>query len=102
MTWLALAIFATGNMITRSVGMFVLGRHMGPDAKWTRAASLVPLAIVAAVFAVQTFSSRGELELDPRILGVTLGGVAAWRNAPMVVVVLIAATTTATLRAIGG
>jgi branched-subunit amino acid transport protein len=100
-TWLALAIFATSNMATRTIGMFVLGKHVGPDAKWTRTASLVPLAIVTAVFAVQTFSSRGQLELDPRVLGVALGGVAAWRGSPMVVVVIIAAGTTAGLRALG-
>ena len=101
MTWLALGVFAVGNIITRLVGMFILGKHVGPEAKWTRVASLVPLAIVAAVFAVQTFSSRGVLELDPRILGVTLGGIASWRRVPMVIVVLIAAGTTAGLRAVG-
>ena len=105
MTWLGLLVFSVGNVITRSLGMFVLSRRVGaeapPDATWTRVANLVPLAIVTAVFAVQTFSSRGNLGLDPRVVGVIAAGLAAWKRAPMVVVVVIAAGVTAGLRALG-
>ena len=104
MTWLGLLIFTVGNILTRSLGMFVLSRRVGAassDATWTRVANLVPLAIVTAVFAVQTFSSRGNLGLDPRVVGVSAAGLAAWKRAPMVVVVVIAAGVTAGLRAFG-
>jgi len=103
MSWLGLLVFTIGNLITRSLGMFVLSRRVGTasdGAPWTRIVTLVPLAIVTAVFAVQTFSSRGHLELDARVIGVGLAGLAAWRRAPMVVVVLIAAGVTAGLRAL--
>lgn len=100
MSWLGLLIFSIGNVITRAVGMFVLGGRVGPNAKWTKLVGLVPISVVAAVFAVQTFSSRDEIVFDSRILGVAAASFAVWRKAPMVVVVLVAAGVTATARAL--
>ena len=55
---------------------------------------------MAAVFAVQTLSSRDEIVLDSRILGVAAASVAVWRRAPMVVVVLVAPGSPARARAL--
>ena len=101
MSWLALAVFAVGNVTTRALGMFVFARRVVGTGAGARLASLVPLSVVTAVFAVQTFTSRGQLDLDPRIVGVACAGVAAWRGTPMVLVVIIAAAVTAGLRAVG-
>lgn len=100
MSWLALAIFSVGNLLTRAIGMFVLGGRVGPNARWTKLVGLVPISVVAAVFAVQTFSSRDEIVFDARILGVAAASVAVWRKAPMVVVVIVAAGVTAGARAL--
>ena len=102
MSWLALLIFSIGNLITRATGMFALGGRVSPDAKWTKLVSLIPISVVAAVFAVQTFATKDQIVLDSRILGVAAASVAVWRKAPMVVVVLIAAGVTAGARALGG
>lgn len=101
MSWLALLVFSVGNIITRAVGMFALGGRVGPNARWTKPVGLVPIAVMAAVFAVQTLSSRDQIVLDARILGVAAATVAVWRRAPMVVVVLVAAAVTAGSRALG-
>ncbi|MFN0030499.1 MAG: AzlD domain-containing protein [Acidimicrobiales bacterium] len=100
MSWIALAIFSIGNMLTRAVGMFVLGGRVGPNARWTKLVSLVPISVVAAVFAVQTVGSRDQIVLDARIFGVLAAAVAVWRKAPMVVVVIVAAGVTAAIRAL--
>lgn len=99
MSWLSLLVFSVGNLITRAVGMFALGRRIGPDARWARLVSLVPISVVAAVFAVQTVTSRDQIVLDARVLGVAAASLAVRRKAPMVLVVLIAAGVTAGARA---
>ena len=101
MSWAALAIFTVGNIITRALGMFALGGRVKPDSPLTKLMALVPIAVVAAVFAVQTFSSRDEIVFDSRILGVAAASLAVWRTAPMVVVVLVAAGVTGGARALG-
>jgi hypothetical protein len=99
-TWLGLLVFSVGNIITRTVGMFALGGRVGPDARWTKLVGLVPVSVVSAVFALQTVSSRDQLVLDARILGVAAASVAVGRKAPLVVVVLVAAGVTAAARAL--
>ncbi len=100
MSLLALAILSIGNAITRATGMFVLGRRAGVNPRWTKLMALVPISVVAAVFAVQTFTSRDQIVLDARIAGVAAASVAVWRKAPMVIVVLIAAGVAAGVRAL--
>jgi len=100
MSWAALLVFSVGNAITRTLGMFVLGRRSNLSPTWTRLMALVPIAVVAAVFAAQTVTSRDQIVLDARILGVAAASVAVWRKAPMVVVVLVAAAVTAGVRAL--
>ena len=101
MSWLGLLVFTVGNLITRALGMFALGGRVKPDSPLTKLMALVPISVVAAVFAVQTFSSRDQIVLDSRILGVAAASLAVWRKAPMVVVVLIAAGITGGARALG-
>ena len=100
MSWLALAIFSVGNALTRAVGMFLLGRRVGPGQRGTKLMGLVPISVVAAVFAVQTVGARDQLVLDARIFGVLAAAIAVWRKAPMVVVVIVAAGVTAAIRAL--
>ena len=100
MTWLALCVFSVGNILTRSLGMFVLGSRVDVSAKWTKLVGLVPISVVSAVFAVQTLSTRDQIVFDSRVLGVAAAAIAVWRKAPMVVVVLIAAGVTAGARAL--
>lgn len=100
MSLLALAILSAGNAITRALGMFVLGRRAAVDPRWTKLMALVPIAVVAAVFAVQTFTSRDQIVLDARVAGVAAASIAVWRRAPMVLVVIVAAGVTAGVRAL--
>jgi branched-subunit amino acid transport protein len=100
MSWFGLLVFSVGNLATRALGMFVLGGRIGPDSRWAKLMMLVPIAVVAAVFAAQTFTSRDHIVLDARVLGVAAASMAVWRKAPMVVVVVVAAGTTAAVRAL--
>lgn len=58
----------------------------------------LPMAIIAGVLALTTFSSAGELALDARAPGMAVAGLLVWRKAPLAIVILAAATTTALVR----
>jgi hypothetical protein len=65
-----------------------------------RVAALLPVALLAALVAVQAFDGDGRLQLDFRLLGgVGAGVVALLLRAPFLVVLVVAAATTAILRA---
>ena len=58
-------------------------------------------ALLLALVAVSTFTLDGGFAGWARPLGVLVGAVAAWRRVPFVLVVIIAAGTTALLRLAG-
>jgi hypothetical protein len=58
----------------------------------------VPAALLSALIVRDTFASGDRLVLDAMAVGVAVAVVAAWRRAPFVVVVTLAAATTAILR----
>jgi hypothetical protein len=65
-----------------------------------RAAALLPLALLAALVVVQTFSHGRSLAVDARAAGLAAAGVAVLRRAPFIVVVVVAAATAAVVRAV--
>lgn len=101
MSALGLTLFLLGTFAVRVAGGFILGRQVNRNETFTRLAGLVPLSIVAAVVAVQTFTTRHSLVLDARVAGVAAACVASWRRLPMVVVVVVAALVTAGIRWLG-
>jgi branched chain amino acid efflux pump len=66
-----------------------------------RAAGMMPIALLAALLAVQTFVTGNHVGLDARAAGVAVAAVALVLRAPFLVVVLLAAATAALVRAIG-
>ena len=82
----------------KSIGPLLLGGRDLPP----RIASLIGLlapALLAALVAINTFGASRSLVLDERVLGVAAAGVAIWRKAPVLLVVVIAAAVTALARA---
>ncbi|HSJ74370.1 MAG TPA: AzlD domain-containing protein [Miltoncostaeaceae bacterium] len=63
---------------------------------------LLPAAVFAALIVVDTLTQDGELTLDARAAGVGAAAVAAWRDAPFLVVVGVAMAVTAAVRALPG
>ena len=66
-----------------------------------RAAGMLPVALLAALVAVQTFVTGNQVGIDARAAGVAVAAVALMLRAPFLVVVLLAASTAAALRASG-
>lgn len=97
--WLVVALVGLATILIKSVGPVVLGGRELP----TRVASLIGLlapALLAALVAINTFGSDGRLVIDMRVLGVAAAGVAIWRRAPVLLVVVTAAAVTAIARAL--
>jgi branched chain amino acid efflux pump len=97
--WLVVMLVGVATIAIKSIGPVLLGGRELPP----RIASLIGLlapALLAALVAINTFGAGRSLVVDERILGVAAAGVAIWRKAPVLLVVVIAATVTAVTRAI--
>lgn len=84
-----------------------LAGHLVPPA-WlrghaiARALALLPVALLAALVGVQTFSAPGPaVVLDARVAGLAAALVALLLRAPFLVVLLVAAAVAAAVRAAG-
>ena len=96
-TWLVVTLVGIATIVIKAIGPVLLGGRELPP----RVASLIGLlapALLAALVAINTFGSGRTLVLDERVLGVAAAGVAVWRKAPVLLVVVIAATVTAAAR----
>lgn len=67
-----------------------------------RVSALLPVALLAALVAVQTVGGpNGTVLLDARVAGVAVAVVALLLRAPFLVVITLAAATAAALRGLG-
>lgn len=99
-SWFVVALVGISTIAIKAIGPVLLGGRALPP----RAASLIGLlapALLAALVAINTFGSGRTLVLDERVLGVAVAGIAIWRKAPVLLVVVIAASVTAIARAFG-
>jgi len=99
-TWWAVIV---GTLLCYAVK---LGGHSVPRRFLDRpvvlsVADYLPIALLSALVAVQTFAVGQDLVLDARLAGLGAAGVALWLRAPFLVVVLVSAATAAALRAAG-
>jgi uncharacterized membrane protein len=97
--WVTVIAASVGCYLLKLAGMSlpesVLDR---PDVQ--RVAALLPVALLAALVAVGTFEADGRLVIDARLAGVGTAVVALLLRAPFLTVIVIAAATTAILRAL--
>lgn len=95
--WAAILLTAVGCYLLKLAGLSLPDQVL--DRPFVRRlADLIPVALLAALIAVQAFSTRQELVVDARLAGVGAGVVALLLRAPFLVVVIVAAVTTALLR----
>ncbi|MCK7626116.1 AzlD domain-containing protein [Streptomyces sp. RS10V-4] len=99
--WLAIGITAAGCYLVKLLGLSApAGILERPLAK--RLAALLPVALLAALTAQQTFSDGRHLLLDAKAAGVAAAIVALLLRAPFLLVVAAAVAVTAGVRALGG
>jgi branched-subunit amino acid transport protein len=100
-TWIAVLATAAGCYALKLAGLTVPARLLaGPRVR--RFAELVPVALLAALSAVQSATAGHAIDLDPaRLAGIGAALVALVRRAPFLLVIAVAAGVAAALRAAG-
>jgi uncharacterized membrane protein len=93
--WGAILVAAAGCYVLKLAGLSVPQRVLD-RVRVQRVASLLPVALLAALIATQTFGDG----VDARAAGLAAAAVALIVRAPFLVVVAVAAGTTALLRAV--
>jgi branched-subunit amino acid transport protein len=99
--WIAIGATALGCYVVKLVGLLVpAGALERPLVR--RLAALLPVALLAALTAQQTFAEGHALVLDARAAGLVAAAVALILRAPFLLVVAAAVIVTAGVRAVGG
>lgn len=98
MSWAAIFALAAGTYAMKAVGPVALGRRAVP-MRVQRLFLMLAVALLAALIALSTFADGDRLTFDvPLVAGMAAAGVAVWRRAPFVVVVVLAAGVAGLLR----
>lgn len=100
MTWLALIAAGIGCYLLKLAGLS-LPEQLLAHPRAQRVADLIPVALLAALVAVQTWGDPGRLALDARTAGLAFAIGALLLRAPFLVVVFGAAVVAALLRLAG-
>lgn len=99
MSWWLIAALSLTAFGFKAAGLILVGDRQLPPVT-QRCLALIPPAMLAAIVLHDTFAVGQSLTIDARAAGVGVAVVAAWRRAPLIVVIVSAAAVTATLRAL--
>ena len=88
---------ALGCYLVKLAGLSVPLRVL-EDRRVRDVAALLPVALLAGLIVTQVFTDGRRLALDERVAGLAVALVAVVLRAPFLVVVVLAAATTALLR----
>jgi branched-subunit amino acid transport protein len=95
--WTAVLLGALGCYAIKLAGLSVPARVL-ERPRVERLGALLPVALLAALTATQTFATARAVTVDARAAGLAVALVAVLLRAPFLVVVGVAAGTTALLR----
>ena len=100
-TWVVVVVVSIVTIAIKALGPMLLGGRPLPEGITGVVVLLAP-ALLAALVAVNTLGGDRALEVDARLPGVLAAAVAIRLRAPVLVVVLVAAAVTASIRAASG
>ena len=99
--WIAIAL-AAGIAFTTKLAGHLIPAHLLSGPRTRRVMGAMPVALLAALVATQTFTGpSGALVIDARLAAVGVAVVALLLRAPFIVVVVAGAATAAGLRWLG-
>ncbi|MGP4047850.1 AzlD domain-containing protein [Streptomyces sp. 2A115] len=99
--WIAIGVTAVGCYAVKLIGLLVpAGVLERPLVQ--RLAALLPVALLAALTAQQTFADGRALVLDAKAAGLAAAAVVLLLRVPLLLVVAAAVVVTAGVRAITG
>lgn len=98
--WVAIVGVAVASAAIKAAGPVLVGGKELPPKAGAVIALLAP-ALLAALVVTETFGGDGHLVLDARAVGVGVAALALAFRAPVLLAIVLAALTTALLRAFG-
>lgn len=97
--WAAILVGAAACYAIKLAGLSVPEQVLA-DTRVRRVAALLPVALLAALIALQAATDGKAIALDARLAGLAVAIVAQGRKAPFLVVVGAACATTALVRVV--
>lgn len=95
--WAGIIIMTAGCFALKFAGLSVPERLLQHPVT-ERAASLIPVALLGALIAVQTFAAGSAIRVDARLIGLGVAGVLLTLRVPFLPVVVAAALGAALVR----
>lgn len=97
--WLAIVVASVGCYVIKLVGVSLPKSVVG-NRRVMHIAELLPVALLTALIATQTFTSGSHLTIDPRAGGLLAAIVAVRLRAPFLVIVAVACAAAALVRVV--
>lgn len=97
MIWAGVLVASAGCYLLKLAGVSLPQRWL-QNARIQRTIPLLPVALLAALIAILTFSTGHRLVLDARAAALAVAAIAVLLRAPFLVVVAAGAATAALLR----
>ncbi|OLD07140.1 MAG: branched-chain amino acid transporter AzlD [Actinobacteria bacterium 13_1_40CM_2_66_13] len=97
MTWPGILVASAACYALKLAGLSLPQRWL-QNPRVQRTVPLIPIALLAALVATQTFATGQHLVLDVRAAALAVAVVAVILRAPFLVVIVLAAATAALLR----
>lgn len=94
--WIALIGTSLTIFTLRYLGHSVPEKYL-TNARMLRINTLIPVVLLSALVAVQTFGDKSKIVIDQRAAGVVVAMIALMAKAPYFIVVISAALTSALL-----
>lgn len=95
--WLTVLLIGIGTIALKASGPVLLGGRELPS-RLADAFELLAPSLLAALVVTQAVGEDGELVADERLVGVGVAAVAVRLRAPLIVVMVLAAVSTALVR----
>lgn len=99
--WWVVVVLGLVTIVIKAAGPVALGEWT-PSDRARQVLALVSPVVLAALVAVQVFTTAQEFQLDARVLGLGVATVALLLRAPLLVVVISAVVATGLARAFIG
>lgn len=97
MSWTLIILLALGAYAFKVTGLVVIGARTLPPI-FERCLALIPAAVISALIVKDTFTNGQDVVVDARAAGIAVAVIAAWRRAPLIVVIVAGAAVTALVR----
>ncbi len=97
MTWTLILLLALGAYAFKFAGLVIVGARTLPP-RFERCLALIPAAVISALIVKDTLTAGRDIVVDARAAGIAVAILAAWRRAPLIVVIIAGAAVTALVR----